>query len=724
VVLDSILNDCDRKEDFMDLSINQLFQWCDEGARIERILWIEHEGQRLATIDVEDKQAWPSYVDRPTLEHHIASGAIRLLDKDMYGYLRQPDEAFTLSHIKQRDKAWKVIEDIFAHQEVEGPSDGAIFHLSILGPLVQAAMEKTGYSKQRVHTYLRYYWQRGQIKNAPLPEFDHRDTQGKEHQSPDRHARKRGRSSYVAKFTGVSTGVNIDDTIKEYFRRGTKLFYENAGKMPMTQAFKRILTLFFHQGYELRNGVLVPLLPPAAELPTFNQYRYWYTKERDLTRSIAVGDGLHACEIQGGACLEHLRQMIPGPGYLFEIHVVVGDIFLVSLLDRRRIIGRPVIYIIDDVFSDLIAGMSVSLEGPSWQGAMLALENAARDKVTFCQEFGIDITEDDWPSHHLPKAILIGDGLIPKSANNLVDALDIEISYTPPYRLDWKEFFERSFPVLDDVMIHWAPGSATNLPEPGRNRHRLDACLTLHDFRRLLINCIVEHNMAHHLSNDHLDGDMIADGVEPYPRDIWKWGIQNRSGVLRALSIDEACRNFLLEAEASVTQEGICFHQLHYTCGRAIQERWFEQVRAGMKGVLTIPILYDPRTPDRIYLRLQESQPLEICWLLEKDRAMFKGCDWFDIEEMIAHSKILMTTDKRDRQRRVELIAMRDRIIEEAQRRMGEVRENRTAEKVQEREMNTWDVQELAASDTGQSQPVFKGLVERFFALDNDKLFH
>src|SRR5260370_12807507 len=104
----------------MNLGINQLLQWCDEGAHIERVLWIERTGQRLVTIDVEDKRAWPSYVDRPTLEHHIAIGDIHLLDEDMYGYLRQQDEVFTISHIEQRDEAWKVIENIVAPQEIEG----------------------------------------------------------------------------------------------------------------------------------------------------------------------------------------------------------------------------------------------------------------------------------------------------------------------------------------------------------------------------------------------------------------------------------------------------------------------------------------------------------------------------------------------------------------------------------------------------------------------------
>jgi putative transposase len=50
---------------------------------------------------------------------------------------------------------------------------------------------------------------------------------------------------------------------------------------------------YFHQGWELRNGVMVPILPPAEELPTLAQFRYWYEKEYDLKRSMSAREGKH-----------------------------------------------------------------------------------------------------------------------------------------------------------------------------------------------------------------------------------------------------------------------------------------------------------------------------------------------------------------------------------------------------------------------------------------------
>jgi putative transposase len=563
------------------------------------------------------------------------------------------------------------------------------------------------------------------MKNALLPQSGRYGPRSKEHKSPDRHAPKRGRPSMVAKYTGVATGVNIDETIKEYFRRGTNLYYENAEKMPMIGAFRRILALFFHQGKELRNGRFIPLLPPANELPTWNQYRYWYRQEHDLTRSIAAHEGQLAPDAGERAVLGDPRQKILGPGRQFEIHVVIGDIYLVSMLDRRRILGQPVIYIIVDVFSGLIVGMYVSLEGPKPEGAMLAIENMARDKVAYCREYDVDISEDDWPSHHLPKAIVASRSeLLHENADILVKALGVEVSNTQPCRLDWRESFERCFPLRDDMTTHWVLGSVNSLPEPGRKGHRLDSCLTLNEFRRLVIDCIIEHNLAHRLSDDYLNGDMIADSVEPYPRDLWKWGIQNRSGALRTLPVDTVRRNLLPEAGALVTPEGIYFHGMLYTCDEAIQKQWFEQAHRGKKRSLNIPIVYDPSVVDQIYVCLQGDLPLKACKLLEKGQIEFQGCAWFDIEDLITRYMSERATGEQIRQQRAKHCVMQDHISEEAPYRVSEVRENRAAERLQEREANTWDFQGQEVAVAGQEHLIFKEPVERIFASDNDKLFH
>jgi len=91
----------------------------------------------------------------------------------------------------------------------------------------------------------------------------------------------------------VMARVRIDDTIKVYFRQGIKLFYETRKTRTLRETFERTLALFFHQGWELRNGVMVPILPPVEELPTLAQFRYWYEKEHNLKGPMIAREGKH-----------------------------------------------------------------------------------------------------------------------------------------------------------------------------------------------------------------------------------------------------------------------------------------------------------------------------------------------------------------------------------------------------------------------------------------------
>lgn len=124
-----------------------------------------------------------------------------------------------------------------------------------------------------------------------------------------------------------------------------------------------------------------------------------------------------------------------GSGSQYQIDATVGGIYLVSRFDRSNIIGRPVMYFVIGAFSRMVAGMYVGLEGSSWVGAMMAIANAASDKTAYCREYGINITEEEWPCHHIPSAILGDRGeMESRNADNLVSMLGIRIENTPPYR--------------------------------------------------------------------------------------------------------------------------------------------------------------------------------------------------------------------------------------------------------------------------------------------------
>src|SRR5205823_5913339 len=125
-------------------------------------------------------------------------------------------------------------------------------------------------------------------------------------------------------------------------------------------------------------------------------FRYWYEKERDLEQEHKLREGRKEYNLTLRPAVGTSTHMAHGPGAIYQIDATTGDIQLVHSLRRDRCIGRPTIYVVIDVFSRLIVGLNVSLEPPSWVGAMVALENATTDKVAYCARFGIDIAAEDW----------------------------------------------------------------------------------------------------------------------------------------------------------------------------------------------------------------------------------------------------------------------------------------------------------------------------------------
>jgi hypothetical protein len=386
-----------------------------------------------------------------------------------------------------------------------------------------------------------------------------------------------------------------------------------------------------------------------------------------------------------------------GPGSLFQIDATIGDVYLVSSLDRLRVIGRPVIYVVIDVATRLITGMAVILEGPSWLGMRLAIENMAADKVKFCAEHGITIVEREWPSHHLPLEILGDRGeLLSKNGDKLTKNLGVKVGNTASYRCDWKAICERRFRILNDTTISWLPGHVDPEWVRGDRDYVLDACLTLKEFRQIVIECIRHHNNSVRMPWYRMDEYKITDSVEPYPVDLWEWGVQNRGGSMRIMPQEIVRRNLLPEARATVTQAGIIYGGLEYTCDLAERENWYTKARHS--GTWTVPIVYDQSNTGCIFLCLEDGK-LEPCELLDNKQG---GRDWYERLDYMAIQSI-QNRDKgeRDVAADIELDANTDEIIRAAQEKKneafkahgrmsksaqrGDIRENRAEERELER---------------------------------------
>lgn len=632
----------------------------DGQQEVLRVVHIDGRADSAHVIRLGRPDAMPEPRSLSELETGIATRSSRILTADPFAHLQRPEETIPEKHRQRRDAAWAIIAPI-----VTAP-DGGAFVSEIRGRLIREAIARAGGSKKHIYRHLRRYWQAGMTPNALLPNFFRCGAPGSERKAG---AAKRGRPRRLAKLTGLEPGINVGPDEAEKLRKGYRTFFEKApedGGLTKRTAYERTLQKFFHRGFELRSGVMVPVLPPAGQLPSYKQFEYWGRKATDFNETLIRRQGQRRFNLKSRAVLGDATLMAFGPGSQLQIDSTPSDIWVVSALDRSRRLGRPTMYFVVDTFSHLITGFYAGLDDPSFFAAGLALENATLDKVVYCAQFGITISAEEWPSCGLPEAILADRGeLEGYAASNLVQSLGIRVANTSPYRADLKPIVERTFRSMNDLLIHQLPGAVRKPKERGERDPRLDAVLTLHEFRILMIHAVLQHN-ARRIEGYRLQKDMMTDGVQPRPVDLWAWGIQNRSGHLRKADPAIVRSNLLPGGKATVTHRGIKYRGLYYSCDRAMHERWHEKARASRSW--QVDVNYDPRIVDTIFLRMPGVTSIEPCQLLEANQR-FRGLSWPDVENFfLSQQEVREDSKTSDLQSRTNFRVQVETIVKNASR--------------------------------------------------------
>ena len=169
----------------------------------------------------------------------------------------------------------------------------------------------------------------------------------------------------------------------------------------------------------------------------------------------------------------------------------------------------------------------------------------------------------------------------------------------------------------------------------GSINRRKEACIDLKTFIQMIIRCVLYYNNYHYMETYQRSPEMILRGVRAIPRDLWNYGMQFQSGALRMVPQEDIYKILLPKDTASVTDRGIIFRDLYYTCEKARDESWFDKAR--MAGRWRIPITYDPTCLDHIYLSTDDGAFIR-CDLLSKS-SMFHGYSEEDMQEAMDRDK-------------------------------------------------------------------------------------
>ncbi|MBW4462667.1 MAG: DDE-type integrase/transposase/recombinase [Nodosilinea sp. WJT8-NPBG4] len=691
---------------------------------IERVLWID-EGYILAFVfNIEAKKGFPHLRKISEILEALSTGIAIKTAKDPWARIIQ-DEHLTIKEKECRDKAWNIIAPIV----VQEPS---IYERHIRGPLVKEIVENNNAGKQKekliektVYGYLRRFWQRGKTPNALIPDYSNSSGKG---QLKGAGNKKRGRPRKYRNDPDIGEGKNVTEQDRRIFRIAINTFYNTPKKNTLKNAYEQMVKVYYKEDIRYdENGVMKSILKPHDEIPTLEQFRYWYKVEHqsDVEKTIKSRKGSKNFSLNNRAILGTSKGETRGPGSRFQIDATIADVYLISQYNSNWIIGRPVIYVVIDVFSRMIAGIYVGLEGPSWLGAMMALANAAADKVNFCREYGIEITEEDWPVHHLPDAILgdRGELLGMPIENNFIPNLHIRVENAASYRADWKGLVERHFATFHGHIKPFVPGYIdVDFRQRGAKDYRLDGRLTVDAFTKIIIRIILFHNRHHNLTKYQRDAEMIADDVSTIPIELWKWGISNRSGKLKSFSEEIVKLNLMPTSKATITAKGIKLYgkELYYTCTKAEKEQWFERARSNLltTSEKSLIVSYDIRKPDFIYLVSSDGREFKKCFLLDSEDR-YSGKNFYDIEYMLSfEQRNNQKYDKKELQEKVDLIAEIESIVAESEKstdapietlsnhqKVSNIRDNRAAEKSTRKETEGFEIDPITAQPgDGSSQ--------------------
>lgn len=686
------------------LCVNDLIKWKNESEEnnIERVLWIDQDNIHAFVIHIFKKQCVP--------ELKRVNDILYALDNDLAEKLKEDpwitykaDTQIDQKRIGLRDEAWNIISQI-----VDYKNEPDIYNRNFRRRLILDASKQFNKSDRVIYKYLTKFWQRGKLKNALLPDYDNSGGKGK---SKTPGEKKIGRPRKNAAELGK--GINVDEATKRIFRIAISNHYDTQKENPLTHAYDMMLKEHYAEDYRIEAGIRKPIIVHIGDIPTIDQFRYWYEKENNIIESLKKRKGSKKYALENRAVLGKSDADLMGPGSVFQIDATVADVYLVSRHNRDWIIGRPVIYVVIDAFCREVVGLYVGLEGPSWMGAMMALANAFTDKVRYCKEYGIDIDEEEWPCHHLPQAILGDRGeLEGKMPEPMITSLGIRISNTPSYRADWKGIVEQYFRLLDIKVKPFVPGHIdVDFRQRGGKDYRTDAKLDISQFTKIIIKCILYYNNKHWMDEYEADEMMITDDINPIPRDLWNWGIEKRSGRLRSHHGDIIKLNIMPSAKATIRENGIKFKNMRYSCEKAINEMWFE--RARNKGSWKVDIAYDPRNMDYIYIRSKDARTFEKCYMLDKRRYSEKTLE--EIEYLDAYDQLKKDKNKGEQiQSKIDLLSDIEAIVSDAERMTNEqqdptiskaskvkgIRDKRYREKLENRKLEALELDKNEEKDS------------------------
>ena len=361
-------------------------------------------------------------------------------------------------------------------------------------------------------------------------------------------------------------------------------FFYTSRKNSLRTAYLYLLK----EKYLDKNGVL------KEDHPSFYQFRYFYRKTRNEQNYLISRKGLTDYQ------RNHRPLLGEGvSGYAQNVGVAmldstICDIYLVD--EVGNLLGRPILTACVDAYSQLCCGFALT-----WQGGVASLrelmQNVIADKAVLCEQNGVLIEKSSWNCSQLPGVMMTDRGTEYCSDNfEQLAELGVTIINLPSYRPELKGIVEKFFDLVQSYYKPYLKGKGVIEPDyqqRGAHDYRLDACLTLEDFRKALLRCIVHYNSKRKISNVSYTSDMLDNQVKPYPKSIWNYGTKQSGANLISVDNEKLRLTLLPRTTGAFSRKGLTVNGLRYK-----HDGFTEQFLKGGSCVVS----YDPNNVSSVWL--------------------------------------------------------------------------------------------------------------------------
>lgn len=396
-------------------------------------------------------------------------------------------------------------------------------------------------------------------------------------------------------------------------------FYYTKNKNSLATTY----TMMLKERYCESSGVLLP------EYPTIHQFRYFYRTHKKLQTYHISREGLKKYQRNYRPLLgDSVQQFAPNIGTAM-LDATICDIYLVN--DSGSLVGRPILTACVDAYSGLCCGYTLSWEGGVYSLRNLML-NVIADKVEWCRKFGITIKQEAWNCSQLPAVLVTDMGTEYKSQNfEQLTELGVQIINLPAFRPEQKGSVEKFFDVIQNLYKRHLKGKGVIEPdfqERGAHDYRKDACLTLYEFEKILLHCVIYYNNQRILKNFPYTETMISDNIQPYASAIWNYGMLQVGANLISIKKETLVYTLLPRTRGIFSRNGLRVNKLRYR-----NDAYTEQYLQGG----TVTVAYNPDDVSEVWL-LDEGQYIRFS-LIE---SRFAGKSLQDIQKLKSEQNSLV----------------------------------------------------------------------------------